>query len=170
MSKETGPPAAADDGARESSLASGWTVQADPQTVAPQIAPAAAATEAEHDDLDAELADDVADQRAARTQLSNGALVLMGVFGGLFLMYAWGWFIVADAYSSLNVLVAAGSGLIGAILQQVIFWVAPAAPVLWFLGVTLIHRKNTAKLGVWLFLGAIVLIPLPMFIAGGGAA
>lgn len=170
MSKKTGPPAAADDGARESSLASGWTVQADPQAVAPQVVPAAEDAATEHDDQSASLTGDAADQPDARTQLSNGALVLLGVFGGLFLMYAWGWFIVADAYSSLNVLVAAGSGLIGAILQQVIFWVAPAAPVLWFLVVAFMHRRNTAKLGVWLFLGAIVLIPLPMFVAVGGAA
>ena len=43
-------------------------------------------------------------------QLSNGALVLLGVVGGLYLLYTWVWFSWANYYSQMNSAVAEGSG------------------------------------------------------------
>lgn len=149
---------------RESALASGWTVEgaadATPEVVANPEPEALA---------DAELdADPAGDAETARTQVSNGTLVSFGVFGGIYLLYTVGWFIVAQAYSAVNALTAAGSGSIGGILQQIVFWAAPFAPALWFFMAVALSRGNrTARLAILLAIGAVVLLPLPMLITRG---
>ncbi len=171
--------------ARESALASGWTVEGDP---APQIEDAAdgaaeadpgvvSADAAEHAAADAAAdapgaaggaaSDDLAE--APREQVSNGALVALGVFGGLYLLYTLGWANVAQAYATVNALTAAGSGSLGGILQQIVFWAAPIAPAMWFFTALVLARgKGTARLTILLAVGAVVLLPLPMLIARGG--
>ncbi|KTR86752.1 hypothetical protein [Leucobacter chromiiresistens] len=176
---------------RESSLASGWTVEGE---AAPVAAPADAPLGAEpvrpgphagHDATSAgsapsprsEAAGAPADAPASegrdaeideRPQMSNGALVVLGVFGGLYLLYTWGWFIVAQAYSGNNAVTAAGSGLIGGVLQQVVFWAAPLAAPLWFFTALALSRGGrTKRLAILLLIGAIALVPLPMLIARG---
>lgn len=171
--------------ARESSLASGWTVEAD-ESDADAAEPAAAGT----DPADAAAVPDAAtgvgaaaaggaDETGAaaadvhgdeREQLSNGALVLMGVIGGLYLIYTWVWMTWAQYYSTVNSAAAAGSGSIGGALQQIVFWAAPAAPALWFLCAVLLCRgKPLGRLATALILGAIVLVPVPMLNLTGGA-
>ncbi|MEJ6489462.1 hypothetical protein PQI23_06995 [Leucobacter sp. USCH14] len=172
---------------RESSLASGWTVEGDQAAVAE---PVDAHTEAAPDSasgavrgapgtpsmlpaadagVDAPVDDDADDAEFdARPQMSNGALVVLGVFGGLYLLYTWGWFIVAQAYSGNNAVTAAGSGLIGGVLQQVVFWAAPLAAPLWFFMALVLSRGGlTKRLAILLLIGAVVLVPLPMLIARG---
>lgn len=101
-------------------------------------------------------------------QFDNLSIVLFGVFGGLYLLYTWWWFVVARAYSAINAATADGSGLIGGIFQQIIFWITPFAPLTWFLTAVLISRgKKPWVLGVTLLVGAVVLIPLPMLVGGG---
>ncbi len=100
--------------------------------------------------------------------MSNGALVVLGVFGGLYLLYTWGWFIIAQAYSGNNAVTAAGSGLIGGVLQQIVFWAAPLAAPLWFFTALALSRGGrTKRLAILLLVGAVVLVPLPMLIARG---
>lgn len=165
--------------ARESALASGWTVEADPDPAAAVESVADVPTEPRPDAADtpevAEASDaggsgDAAfDEEDPRPQLSNGALVLLGVFGGLYLLYAWIWLSWAGYYSGVNAELAAASGSLGAALQQVVFWAAPLAPLLWFLAVLLLNRgASTRRLALWIVIGAVVLLPLPVF-AGGGA-
>lgn len=159
--------------ARESAIASGWRVEG--ETVAPDETSREATTPArtlENGDLDAPVAQgDRADENEERTipALSNGALVVLGVFGGLYLLYSWGWFIIAQAYSEVSAYAAAGSGSLGSALQQIVFWAAPLAPVLWFFVALIVSRGGrTKRLALILFVGAIVLLPLPMLIARGG--
>lgn len=149
-------------GARESALASGWTVEGDaPDPAATDAQAAELGTPAEQDPAGTESTAEPGDG------LSNTAIVLLGAFGGLYLLYAWGWFIVAQAYSSVNALTAAGSGLVGGILQQVVFWAAPAAPIAWLVAAILLTRgRGSAKLALALIVGALVLIPLPMLVSG----
>lgn len=167
--------------ARESALASGWTVEGDP---APQIEDAAgAAAEADPGAVSADAAEHAAADapgaaggaasdalaEAPREQVSNGALVALGVFGGLYLLYTLGWANVAQAYATVNALTAAGSGSLGGILQQIVFWAAPIAPAMWFFTALVLARgKGTARLTILLAVGAVVLLPLPMLIARGG--
>ncbi|MBL3698497.1 hypothetical protein [Leucobacter luti] len=168
---------------RESALASGWTVEGEPEApdadeavlAAPDARPesSAAAPDAAGAEADADgtaaLAADAAAEPTGTDQVSNGALVALGVFGGLYLLYSYGWFVVAQAYSAVNAITAAGSGSLGGILQQIVFWAAPFAPALWFFtALALSGRGRTARLSILLGIGAIVLLPLPMLIARGG--
>jgi hypothetical protein len=107
---------------------------------------------------------------ASTVQLSNGALVLLGVVGGLYLLYTWVWFSWANYYSQMNSAVAEGSGAIGAVLQQTVFWAAPVAPALWFIAAYLLCRASpTWNLALWLLIGAVVLLPLPALVTVGGS-
>lgn len=158
---------------RASALASGWTVQGDADPEAEGPAPSAAESALESDAApvadaaDGEaLASEVEEQRG---QLSNAALVLLGVFGGLYLLYAWVWLSWAQFYASANAEVASASGSLGGALQQLVFWAAPLAPILWFLAAVLLNRgAGIRRLALWIVIGAIVLLPLPVF-GGGGA-
>lgn len=161
---------------RESSIASGWTVHADPVETTSDPDPADRPAEiadgpAEPVDL-TDPAGDSAGQRglaAPTEQLSNAALVLLGVFGGLYLLYAWIWLSWAQFYAGQNASVAESSGSLGAVLQQVVFWAAPLAPILWFFSaLVLCRRAGMRRLALWIVIGAVVLLPLPIF-SGGGA-
>ncbi|MBK0419358.1 hypothetical protein JD276_09955 [Leucobacter sp. CSA1] len=161
--------------ARESALASGWTVEGDesPEETSPPVVPSEAdAREAERESGPSELTEtgpvDVPSD--GPTQLSNGALVLLGVFGGLYLLYTWGWFIVAQVYSAQNALIAAGSGAVGGVLQQIVYWAATLAPALWFFSsLKLSGGGRTRRLAILLVVGAVVLVPLPMLVQGAAA-
>lgn len=108
-------------------------------------------------------ADPVSDPEG-RPQLSNGSVVLLGVIGGLYLLYTYVWFSWANYYSAVNSAVADGSGIIGSVMQQIVFWIAPFAPALWFITVLLLNRgARLSRLVLWLVIGAVVLVPLPMF-------
>ncbi|MCW2287307.1 hypothetical protein EDF60_1961 [Leucobacter luti] len=163
---------------RESGLASGWTVEApqgigDPTVTASADSASALAHASAGDPAgvkDSDTAAETAEATApAGTQVSNGALVALGVFGGLYLLYTVGWAIVAQAYSEVNAITAAGSGSIGGVLQQIVYWAAPFAPALWFFTALVLSRGGrTARLSLLLAIGAVVLLPLPMLIARGG--
>jgi hypothetical protein len=141
---------------RESSLASGWTVQAAPSQPQKESAAPQAGDEPR---------DDASEHPSV---LSNGAVVLLGAFGGVFLLYTWGWFLVVKAYSDLNLITAQSSGVIGGVLQQILFWAAPLAPLFWFVtSVILARKRHTAVLGIALLIGALVLVPLPVLIGNG---
>ena len=168
---------------RESSLASGWTVEADPTDVGAAqgvtaanpddsvVDPPVDGINGTRNDADQNSATSVVSTEAGdRTQLSNGALVLLGVVGGLYLLYTWVWFSWANYYAQINSAVAEGSGSIGAVLQQTVFWAAPLAPALWFIAAFIMCRgSRTRKLALWLLIGALVLLPLPAFVTVGGA-
>lgn len=160
-------------GARDSALASGWIVEGDaPESVADDaiVGGGAAANGGAVSSLAGQdpAGSDVDEAGDSETGgLSNTAIVLLGAFGGLYLLYSWGWFIVAQAYSAVNSSTAAGSGIIGGLLQQIVFWAAPVAPVAWLVTALLLTRgRGSARLGWTLVVGAIVLIPLPMLVSG----
>lgn len=150
---------------RESSLASGWTVEPDRADAA---SVATASTEKHADDALA-AAQVTGQVNEGPVATSNLALVLFGVFGGLYLLYTWVWISWAQYYSGVNEITAAGSGSIGGVLQQIVFWVAPAAPAVWFLSALVMNRGRTGRLAVVLLVGAIVLVPIPMFVTSGAA-
>lgn len=158
---------------REHTLASGWKVEGEiPAAAVEEIHPFGGGSEEKVPDAAENALPEVSGGLAGdpgTPALSNGSLVLLGVFGGLHLIYTWGWFIVAQAYSSVNSAVAAGSGVIGGVLQQMVFWAAPLAPLLWFFVSILFSRGgHTKRLAVLLTVGAVVLLPVPMLIARGG--
>ncbi|MFC7765016.1 hypothetical protein [Leucobacter soli] len=96
--------------------------------------------------------------------------MLFGVIGGLYLLYTIVWLSWAKYYSDANAAIAEASGVVGSVFQQVLFWLAPFAPVLWFLSVLLrLRGARTRTLLIWLLVGAVVLVPLPMFEMGAAS-
>ncbi len=150
---------------RESSLASGWTVEG--QLAAAEVTPAANTSGREDAAVLGAAQSEaavVADGGEPPKQLSSGALVMLGLIGGLYLLYTIVWFSWANAKSLENQAVAEGSGSIGSVLQQLVFWVAPFAPALWFVSVLVLTRESKLwQKALWLVVGAVILVPLPMF-------
>lgn len=112
--------------------------------------------------------------------MGNAALLGLGIFGGVFLLYAVGWFIAAGrmeypAIMLLNGGLSANSeALLGTIMFQVLKWASILAPAVWFGVVFVLTRNSRAWVRfAWLAAGAFLLIPWPMLLAGasmGGAA
>lgn len=148
---------------RESVLQSGWTVEGreqEPQPVA--IEP--------QDEVQVESEEqEPSGDESAPAQMGNLTVVLLGVSGGIFLLFAWIWMSWAKHYAGVNAAVAAGSGSIGGVLQQIVFWIAPLAPVLWFIAAVVLVRNQPKKLALALLLGIIVTLPFPMIFSSGAA-
>lgn len=112
----------------------------------------------------------VEDSLEQTSERSSVALMLLGVFGGLFLLYSLGWIEISRAYADINQLTAAGSGMVGAVLQNILFWLAPIAPAAWLVtAITFAKQTQTLKLAILLLMGAVVLFPFPFIFAGGTA-
>ena len=176
---------------RESSLASGWTVHADPMIEGDGATAGGSVETLEreaiqaHDgarngdvrdadgagDADASTDGSADDSAVGRDQMSNAMLVVLGVVGGLYLLYAWIWLSWTQALAANAELTAQSSGAIGGTLQLVVFWTAPLAPLLWFVSVLVLNRGGkTRSLVLWLVIGAVLLAPLPVLSGLGGAA
>src|SRR5690606_36459152 len=107
---------------------------------------------------------------AARpTQKSNAMVVFLGLAGGIYLLYSWVWLSWAQYYAENNAATAMGSGSVGGVLQQIVFWIAPLAPVLWCITAIVLLRNSHRSLAIALLVGFIVLMPLPMIFARGAA-
>lgn len=163
-------------GERESSLQSGWTVEGRTEAAVPNaeapvdheaVAESLHATDVDGQPADAAEAVDDAD--GAPAQMGNLMVVLLGLTGGLYMLFAWIWLSWAQYYSETNAVTASGSGSIGGILQQIVFWIAPLAPVLWFLSAFVLLRGKHRALTIALVVGLIVLLPLPMIFTRGAA-
>lgn len=141
---------------RESSIASGWTVEGQPEglTAAPSN-PEPAASEA----IDPQPLEESGE---SQRELSSAALVLLGLLGGLYLLYAYVWFSWANA--AAQVAAESGSQDVWGVLQQVMYWIAPLAPILWCITAFVLGRgRKLTRTVIWLLLGLVVLVPLPMF-------
>lgn len=173
-------PKRAERDARESRLASGWTVEADPSRVeadpmglGAEGPTPAARVRSEPEGVAGTAASELGEDPRARQQLSAAMLVLFGVIGGLYLLYTAVWFSWAKYYADVNAAGAEGSGVLGSFFQQALFWAAPFAPALWFALALLLNRLpaggvRRGRLLLWLLVGAVILVPLPVF--GFGAA
>lgn len=103
-----------------------------------------------------------------RSSFSNAALVFLGVLGGVYLLYAWIWLSWAQSFASFNAQAAGAAGSLGGALQQFVIWLAPLAPILWFAAAVLMNRGSFKKTVLWVLIGALLLLPLPVF-SGVGA-
>lgn len=140
---------------RESSIASGWTVEGQAPEAVPQTANVEGAS-VENEEASLQI--------AQQKQLSSGALVLLGVIGGIYLLYTFVWFSWSNAVATSNSATADMSGSLGGVLQQTVVWVAPFAPALWFVSVLVLCAQRTLlRKMIWLLVGLVLLLPLPMF-------
>lgn len=100
-----------------------------------------------------------------RAPLSNTMLVLLGVVGGVALLYTIGWVV-----GGLR-LQGTAEFLVSPIGYRVAFWLAVAAPALWF--VTALVLTRTSK--TWIRVAALVagfalLVPWPFIMVGAVGA
>jgi hypothetical protein len=113
-----------------------------------------AGTEATTDgdmDVDADL---VADDEPQG--MSSVMLLTLGVLAGVYLLYTVGWFTSA----SRNIAVPIGA--LDAVMAKLREYLSIAAPALWFGSTLLLTRGRKSSVRVLLlFLGALVLLPLP---------
>ncbi|KZE94567.1 hypothetical protein AVP42_00942 [Agromyces sp. NDB4Y10] len=140
------------DGDDDATLAPGWRAVGTP---VPVTAPGEGTTDAAAS-VDGEPDGDTAD---AADQPGSAELVLLGVFGGVYLLYTLGWIL-----SVLRVQNPAADP-VGQFMFSLGLWLAVLAPALWF-GVTfaLTRGRPRARL-VWMLVGAVVLLPVA-FVAG----
>lgn len=149
------------EGDDDPTLAPGWKtvgkkVPLDAAPTEPQPEPSAeseASAESEPA-ADARTAPDVA------TQAGSAELVMLGVLGGVYLLYAIGWLITASGPApELADPVAQFMYALGR-------WFAVTAPALWFGAVLwLLAERRRARL-LWLIAGAVVLVPVPFLLRG----
>lgn len=97
--------------------------------------------------------------------LSTPMLVLVGIVGGVYLLYTVGWII-----GGLN-LQGSALFLVPAVMYQVAVWAAVLAPTLWFAAVWLLTRHSASWVRVVGFLaGAALLVPWPFVMTGAAGS
>jgi hypothetical protein len=144
------------EGDDDATLAPGWKRAGEPahpagSTSSDGVSDAAASASADGESVDV--------QTGAARQPGSAELVLLGVFGGVYLLYTIGWM-----FSVLRVQ-NPGADPLAQVMFTLGLWLAVLAPALWF-GVTFTStRGRTVARLVWLLVGAIVLIPVA-FVAG----
>lgn len=94
-------------------------------------------------------------------QLSNAMLVTVGILAGAYLLFTIGWII-----GGLR-LQGTAQFLVSPVGYTVAFWLAVAAPALWFLTVFVLTRLAKAWIRVLLLLGGLaLLVPWPFILVG----
>ena len=97
--------------------------------------------------------------------LSTPMLLLIGIVGGIYLLYTVGWVI-----GGFN-LQGSASFLIPAVMYQGAFWAAVLAPALWFGAVWVLTRRLRSWMRVGgLIAGVLLLVPWPFVMTGVGGA
>ena len=103
--------------------------------------------------------DTVEDADAAR-QAGGAELVVLGVLGGVYLLYAIGWLIAATT----------APPQLADPLAQFMYglgrWLAAAAPLLWFATVLWLAAEHRRARLLWLIAGAVLLVPVPFLLRG----
>ncbi|WP_430645567.1 DNA polymerase III subunit gamma/tau [Agromyces sp. GXS1127] len=148
------------EGDDDATLAPGWKRVGEPAAVPAangaddEVADAAASARTDGDD--AVATDAAAD---AGPQIGSAELVLLGVFGGAFLLYTFGWILTALRVTNT------ATDPVGQFMFALGLWLAVLAPALWF-GVTFALTRGRVPLRfTWLAIGAVALLPVP-FVAG----
>lgn len=92
-------------------------------------------------------------------------LVMLGIFGGVYLLYTIGWVIGGVGMQ------AKAMFMLPAPLYLASMWIAALAPALWFVATLMLTRggKDWVRISA-LVVGAALLVPWPFVVAGGGGA
>jgi hypothetical protein len=161
------------EGDDDPTLAPGWKVVGKP---VPLDAPtdrtngsAAAALDADDAVLDRPAPDtpaagtareDPSREADASRQAGSAELVILGVLGGVYLLYAIGWLIWA---------ITPAPELADPVAQFMYGlgrWLAVAAPALWFGTVLWLAAEHRRARLLWLIAGAVLLVPVPFLLRG----
>ncbi|WP_439592457.1 DNA polymerase III subunit gamma/tau [Microbacterium sp.] len=96
-----------------------------------------------------------------REPMSNAALIALGVFGGVYLLYVIGWIIGGLRLEFFAVAAVAAPAYYASLLFAVL------APILWFATTYLLTRRSKAWLRiVWYLAGVVLLVPWPFLMVG----
>jgi hypothetical protein len=97
--------------------------------------------------------------------LSTPMLLLVGIVGGIYLLYTIGWIVGGLRLQSSAMF------LIPDVMYQVALWVAVLAPALWFCAVWVLTRRSATWVRVaGLLAGALLLVPWPFVMTGAVGA
>jgi len=112
------------------------------------------------DDAAAEAADE-APTAAGRAPMGNATLIAFGVLIGFYALFTLGWIL-----GGLR-LQGHAQYLVADVMFQGSFWLAAAAPALWFGTVLLLTRRTKGWIRMlWLIAGAVLLVPWPFVMIG----
>lgn len=97
--------------------------------------------------------------------IGTAALVGLGILGGIYLLYTVGWFLGGAGMQ------AKAMFMLPAPLYLASLWIAILAPGLWFASALVLTRggKTWVRFAA-LIVGALLLVPWPFVVAGGGGA
>lgn len=110
---------------------------------------------------EAKASDAEAPETDERAPMGNVALVTVGILGGVYLLFTIGWLVGGFR------LQGRAQYLVADVMFQGSFWLAAAAPLLWFGTVFLLTRSSGTWVRiVWLVAGAILLVPWPFIMVG----
>lgn len=141
------------EGDDDPTLAPGW------KTVGTPVPVSASGTAADSEASDAATSG-TSDAADATRQPGSAELVILGVLGGVYLLYAIGWLITATtAPPQLADPVAQFMYSLGR-------WLAVAAPALWFATVLWLAAEHRRARLLWLIAGAVLLVPVPFLMRG----
>lgn len=161
---------------RESSLARGWTVEGEAERADSEASSLAGEASAVSQNPTGEGSGEHAVTPTGAVDaddtdvphLSGGAMALLGIIGGVYLLYTVVWFSWAGAYANRSAVFAESSGSLGSILEVAIVWIAPIAPAAWLFTLLLqLRDMRFSRVMLWLIVGLVVLLPLPLLIAPG---
>jgi len=103
----------------------------------------------------------VGETAAGRHPMGNGALIALGVLGGVYAIYTIGWLI-----GGLR-LQGRAQYLVFDVMYQGSLWLAVLAPLLWFATTFLLTRRSRAWVRfAWLAAGVVLLLPWPFVMIG----
>lgn len=96
----------------------------------------------------------------AATQPGSAELVMLGVLGGVYLLYSIGWLITASRPAP------ALPDPVAQFMYGLGRWLAVAAPALWFGAAMWLAAEHRRARLIWLVAGAVVLVPVPFLLRG----
>lgn len=96
----------------------------------------------------------------APAQAGTAELVILGVLGGVYLLYAIGWLITATT------LAPALADPVAQFMYGLGRWLAVAAPALWFGAVLWLAAERRRARLLWLIAGAVLFVPVPFLLRG----
>ncbi|MFB9309383.1 putative membrane protein YhdT [Agromyces hippuratus] len=148
------------EGDDDQTLAPGWKTVGAPAPAVPAAAADGPVADAPQVDGAAEAAAGEPDTADAPAQTGSAELVVLGVLGGVYLLYAVGWLVSA----------LGGTPLFADPVAQFMYglgaWFAVLAAPLWFGAVLWLASGNRRARLIWLIVGAVLLVPVPFLLRG----
>ncbi|MDQ0892714.1 hypothetical protein [Agromyces ramosus] len=137
------------EGDDDPTLAPGWKTVGEPVELR--------GADADGDEVPARDAEPAPD---AAPQTGSVELVVLGVLGGVYLLYAIGWLLVATTAAPQL------ADPVAEFMYGLGRWFAVAAPALWFGAVLWLSVGHRRARIAWLVAGAVLLVPVPFLLRG----